>query len=382
MYINYKMKYSLLFALGFFQISIVWGQTPLMDNPELINEINHTIDLIYNFEFEEASHRIETLEIKNGQHPTNYLLRALILYWRERPFVSESEIFLEYESYLYKAIELAAEYDKDERLEEEGIFYTMAGYSLLTELYSEEGSGMKVLGSAKKAYKLLKKGFELMEEFPDFYFPTGLYNYYRIKYPEIHPFYKSFLWLFVNGDMELGLSQLVIATQKGIFTQREAYIYLFHIYLRYQNQPEIALPYAEYLIGRFPGNTRFKTLYLEAMIFNSSDSIPQNIIDSLITDKKDIYRLAGLLFQGFLSEQKGSYKESERSLSEALELYNSMGKEYDHYLSLIYVGIARLAVIEENKERAVEYYKMALKLDPYIPVTEEAEGYINSINEG
>ncbi len=375
------MRYSFLLVICTFQISWVMGQDPLMDDPETIKEINHAIELIYNFEFEEASLRIDTLEIKNGQHPANYLLRSMILYWRERPFVSESEPYLEYESYLNKAIKLAANYDKDERLVEEGIFYTMAGYSLLTELYSEDGSGMKVIRSAKKAYKLLKKGFDLLEKFPDFYFPTGLYNYYRVKYAELHPFYKSFLWLFVDGDLELGLSQLKTATRKGIFTQREAYIYLFHINLRYQNQPEKALPYAEYLTNRFPDNTRFKSLYLEAMVFNRSDSIPQKTIDSLLADKKDIYRLAGLLFQGLSYELKGLYKESGIYLTRALNLYQSMDREYDHYLSLIYIGKARLAIYQEDEESAKKYYKMALKLDSYVPVIEEAEGFLHSSDE-
>ena len=375
------MKYHLLFIIYFLQISISSGQSPLMDDPESIDEINQTIDLIYNFEFEEASRRIDALDIKNGQHPANYLLRSMILYWRERPFASESKYYLEYEGYLNKAIEVAEGYKNNEGLVEEGLFYRMSAYSLLTDLYSEEGAGMKVLGSAKKAYKLLKKGFDLLEEFPDFYFPTGLYNYYRIKYPELHPFYKTFLWLFVNGDMELGLSQLVTATEKGIFTQREAYIYLFHIYLRYQNEPEKALPYVEYLTKKFPGNTRFKSLYVEALVFNHSDSLPQITVKTLLEDKKDIYKLAGLLFQGLFYEQKGLYKESKNYLSSAFDLYQSMDREYDHYLSLIYVGKARLAIYEGDEESAEENYELALKLDPFIPVIEEAEEFIKTKDE-
>jgi tetratricopeptide (TPR) repeat protein len=241
---------------------------------------------------------------------------------------------------------------------------------------------MKAIGSAKKAYNSLKAGFELKEEFPDFYFSSGVYNYYREKYPELRPFYKTFLWLFVNGDMDLGLEQLKIAAEKGVFTQREALIYLFHLYLRYENNPAIALPYTQILVDRFPGNYRFKCLYIEAMVFDQCDSIPDEMIHSLMEHENLLYQLAGNLFKGLFLEQIGDVMKSREYLEKAQEIYESMDKEYAHYLSLIYTGLARLSIKNDELEDAKKLYKKAIKSDPYVPVMEEANNFLKSNGDG
>ena len=322
------------------------------------------------------------METLLGNRPAPHFLRSMILYWRDRPFKADTEPYKNYIYELETAIELATPFQDDEKLREEGEFYILAGYGLLTDFYNEADLRMKAVGSAKKAYSSLKEGFELKEKFPDFYFSTGIYNYYREKFPEIHPFYKAFLWLFVNGDMELGLEQLKIAAERGVFTQREALIYLFHLYLRYENKPQVALHYAEILIQRFPGNYSFKSLYVEALIMNQSDSVPAEMLNSLLTHEKNLYKLSGLLFSGFLAEQRNDILEAREYLDAAMSLYEDMNREYEHYLSLIYTGMARISLRENDHEDAANYYKLALKCEPYVPVKDEAEGYLNLVGDG
>jgi hypothetical protein len=337
--------------------------------------MNRTIDLIYNFEFDIAYLEIDTLENQLGDHPANHLMRSMILYWRDRPFKEDTDPYHEYQQELETAIELAIPFRENEDLYEEGAFYILAGYGLLTDFYNSVGHRMKAIGSAKKAYNSLKEGFELQEKFPDFYFSSGVYNYYRVKFPELNPFYKAFMWVFVNGDMALGLEQLKLASREGIFTQREALIYLFHIYLRYENNPELALPYSRILVDRFPGNFRFQCLYIENMIY-TNDSISDGMIDSLIKHEDIFFQLAGNLFSGLISEKQGKYEAARYYLRIADEKYEEMGRDDLHYLSLIYTGMARLAIDQEKNEKARKYYKLALKTDPYVPVRSEAEQYL------
>ena len=348
----------------------------------LVDRMNKAIDLIYNFEFDIAYEEIDTLENQLGDHPANHILRSMILYWRDRPFKEDTDPYLEYQKELETAIELATTFQENEDLYEEGEFYILAGYGLLTDFYNGVGQKMKAVGSAKKAYNSLKEGFVLKEKFPDFYFSSGVYNYYRVKFPELHPFYKAFLWVFVNGDMDLGLEQLKIASEEGIFTQREALIYLFHIYLRYENKPDLALPYSQTLVERFPGNTKFKCLFIESMIYNNNDSISKETLDSLIYHEDIFYQLAGNLFSGLITEKQGKFEAAKYYLRIAMEKYEEMGRDDEHYLSLIYTGMARLAIDQQDNDSARKYYKLALKTDPYVPVRSEAEGFLRKSDDG
>jgi tetratricopeptide (TPR) repeat protein len=376
------MKIYLSIILLVISISRLSAQEFILNNEHLVHKINQTLDLIYNFEFEEAYGKIDSMEDNLGRHPVIHFLKSMVLYWRDRPFKIDSEPYLEYQKELETAIELAIPFQDDEKLREEGEFYILAGYGLLTDLYNEVGYRMKAIGSAKKAYNSLKEGFELKEVFPDFYFSSGVYNYYREKYPELRPFYKTFMWVFMSGDMDLGLEQLKIAAEKGVFTQREALIYLFHLYLRYENNPAIALPYTRILIDRFPGNYRFKCLHIEAMVYNRCDSIPHEMIQSLIQHEDVLFQLAGNLFLGLMMEQDNDIKQSQFYLETAQELYETMDREYDHYHSLIYTGMARLALKKNELDDAKKYYKKALKSNPYVPVMEEANRFLKSNGDG
>jgi tetratricopeptide (TPR) repeat protein len=376
------MKLFLSLLVFVISISNSVSQESIIEDSVLINRMNRTIDLIYNFEFDIAYLEIDTLENHLGDHPANHLLRSMILYWKDRPFKEDTDPYLEYQNELETAIELANPFQENEDLHEEGEFYILAGYGLLTDFYNGVGHRMKAIGSAKKAYNSLKQGFELKEKFPDFYFSSGVYNYYREKFPELHPFYKTFMWVFVNGDMELGLEQLKMASKEGIFTQREALIYLFHIYLRYENNPELALPYSKTLVDRFPGNYRFRCLFIENMIYNNRDSISGDMIDSLINHDDIFFQLAGNLFSGLISEKKGKFEAARYYLKTANKKYEEMGRDDLHYLSLIYTGMARLAIDQEDNEKARKYYKLALKTDPYVPVRSEAEHFLHKNDDG
>ncbi len=376
------MKLFLSFIVFVISISNSVSQEFILQDSALIHRMNRTIDLIYNFEFDIAYLEIDTLENQLGDHPANHLLRSMILYWRDRPFKEDSDPYIEYQNELETAIELAIPFQENEDLYEEGEFYILAGYGLLTDFYNGVGQRMKAIGSAKKAYNSLKEGFELKEKFPDFYFSSGVYNYYREKFPELHPFYKAFMWVFMNGDMELGLEQLKVASEKGIFTQREALIYLFHIYLRYENKPELALPYSRLLVDRFPGNYRFQCLFIESMIYSNSDNISGDMVDLLINHDDIFFQLAGNLFSGLISEKKEKYEAARYYFRIALEKYEKMGRDDLHYLSLIYTGMARLAIDLEDNQKARKYYKLALKTDPYVPVRSEAEKFLQKSEDG
>ena len=370
------MRKTLLILLFFIIMSDSFGQTPLLENSPLISRINHTLDLIYNFEFDAASDSIVMMRQDIGDHPGLHFLEAMIIYWRDRPLDVGSDMYSRYEGELQRTIDLAEPYLSDKALYVEGNFYKLCGYGFLTDLYSEEGGSFRVIGTARNAYKYLKKGFEMEEEFPDFHFTTGLYNYYREKYPELRPFYKSFMWLFMDGDLKKGLEYLEEAATRGIFTKREAYIYQFHIYARYENNPYLGYAPINYLANRYPRNTRFKCYKIESLFSLDSLEGIVPLIDELKNEEQEFYRLSYTLFQGMYLEQTGQLQESFKIYLEALAISNTMKKRYLHYESMAQAGLARVYDSWGNKDKAILHYKIALDLEPYVPVLEEANQYL------
>lgn len=366
-----------LLILFVISATFVFAQTPLLKNSESVNALRTTLDQIYNFQFEEAEKRIENQEHHLGIHPANFLIRALLIYWRDRPLIPGSEMYLQYEIYLKEAIDLSESFIDRETLQMEGMFYSMAGNALLAELYSEEGVGFKVINAAKKSYKYLKSGKERMEEFPDFYFSTGLYNYYREKYPELYPFYKSFMWLFARGNMEQGIEQLKMAEQSGVFSRVEATIYLFHIYLRYENNPEMAYPYARKLVENYPKNLKFISHLIEVLVGMNQFDQAERWLYLLNRAERPVFRMAAMLFTAIICEKRNQLDEASRLLEKAFALHEELRSSNFHYLSMLYATEARVADKRNNMELAREFYKKALKSDPYVPVREEAFNYLN-----
>jgi tetratricopeptide (TPR) repeat protein len=381
-------EYSLYFAMIYYfrgcllliyliaPIPGLMSQIPLLENQKAIDSIYITLRHIYNFEFDEAERMIAENANGLGEHPANYITRAMILYWRDRPLAPETEPYHQYEEYLHKVINLSEPFLESDSLYVEGVFYSMSGYSLLAELYSEEGTGLKVLNTAKKAYSYLKTGKDLVEVFPDFYFSTGLYNYYREKYPDLYPFYKSFLWLFPSGNTDMGIDQIKESKSIGVFTRVESSIYLYHIYLRYENNPDKADLYIKALIDSFPANTRFKSLYTENLVAMGNYQEADLLADTLMNEDKPFHRLSGTLFKAMIFENEGRFDEAETYLDKAIGIEEGMDKKYFHYVSMIYAAKARIADKKGNYEVARDMYKLALKNDPYVPVRDESRAYL------
>ncbi len=359
------------------------AQAPLYvyGNPVWTNKIDSALKLIYNLEFDKAEVRIREIESHYGQHPAVLLLKAEMVFWKNRPLQKNTDPYNEYMGLLNKVVEQSQTLfpDKDDDMEKN--FYLMSGYCLLTEQYAEDNDLWSVLTNAKYAYKYLKNGMGNETKIPDYYFTTGLYNYYRVEYPELHPFYKPFLWLFMDGDKKLGIEDLKKASQSALFLKEQANIYLFHIYLRYENNPAKALPYAKFLDEAYPNNLRFKCLYAEALYY-SRDFTPLDSLARLLAGQsKKFYSIPGYLFKGLVAEHNNNLPEAKKYFNFSLSQASGNEGEDDHYLAMNYAGLARVAIRENNIDDAKKYYTLAAKTEPYIPVKEEANAFLSKYDQ-
>lgn len=312
-------------------------------------------------------------------HPVVPLLKAMTLLWANIPTI-DGELFFEMESYLDQAVEQAKLADPD--LEDpEMIFFAMASYGLLAEYYADQGHNMKAVGEASRAYGLMKKGFKIVDEYPEFLLTTGLYNYFREKYPEKHPVYKPLVWFFRSGNMELGLQQLQKACDPSIITHVEAYVYLSYIYLRYEYAPEKAQHYLGRLIELYPNNYYAKAKYLESLA-NPDDfkHAPLDMILELVGHENPYYKLAGYVFLGYFKEKVDhNLVKSEFAYRKGLQYGDQIPHHGEYFKSLGYLRLGKILKDQGNYEEAEEMLRFSVKFAETDQIKDEAKSLLSEI---
>ena len=374
--ITKDLKYAVLTILMCFALQV---QAQVFEKGEIQNLVKRGANHIYNSNQDSAYYYANMVEELLPDHPVVPLIRGMAILWTNIPTISE-ELFIEMESKLDSAIYLARK--NDPNLEDpEMIFFAMSAYGLLAEYYADQDFTMKAMGEANRAYGLLREGFDLVDDYPEFLFTTGLYNYFIVKYPEKHPIYKPFLWFFKSGDKDLGLKQLEKASKTSILTDVEAHVYLSYIYLRYEYKPELAQKHLSILCEKYPNNFYAKAKFLESLANpNDFKNAPLQMIYSLISHENPYYNLAGYVFLGYYEEViiKNS-KKAEFAYRKGLEFGDKIPDHGEFFKSFGYLGLGRLLVNNAQNKEATEILNLALEYSETSLVTSEARKLLSKI---
>jgi tetratricopeptide (TPR) repeat protein len=374
------MKKVIYFLLGLFWLNFT-AQAQLLNDPTNLNLTSLALDKIYNAEFGEARKYIEQIKKNYPKHPIIPFLNAYAISWENMPLQKGQTEFTYYNQYLQLSLQYAQNLLKSDKNNLEGIYFTMAAYSLLAIHESESGDFMTAVGYGKNAFQYIKKGFNLTEKFADFYFSTGVYKYYAIQYPETHPIAKPFAAFFPEGNKAKGLEYLHIAGQNSRFSKVEAYMYLHAIYAKYEQNNYQAWLSAQQLVSLYPNNSFFWLRNCESLIALGRYAEAEAILPKFSAKNKSIYQAAQNLFKGIIQEKY--YK----NLTIAQNLYNQViglnkvDKRYTKdYQAFAHAGLARIAHQTGDKPKAKENYKKALKLSEYEGLKLEAKNYLKNNN--
>jgi hypothetical protein len=372
-----QSKYNkYLFALTV----ILWLSVPASAQHKLLEDsratflIQQSVDSIYNLNFTAADSLMAVLEKRIGDHPGNSLLRAFYLNWKFKPLKDGDDAYNKFEAYLNKAItqsESMLEKDEDDV---EANFFMLAGHAFLADLYATNGKNLPALGEAKSAYKYIKIGFDQLDSNPEFYFSSGIYNYYREKYPEENPFFKPFLWFFRSGDKEKGLEMLKKGSQKASFSKAECFTYLFHIYLRYENNPEKAIQYSKTLKDKYPKNLHYTASFIENRFrMNQYDDLLVEVKKLLASDKKYYQYLGEIFYGNYLELVDKKMDEALLHYKKADEIGEQEKCRIPHYDSMMYLGMGRTYRKKNMESEAVAYFKRSVKSAEYQAYRNDAE---------
>ncbi len=366
------MKRILLFVL--LHVSLI-SQGQILTDSSLRRTILNALDHLYNFEFSEADPYIRQLQTRYPQHPVGFVLKAAELQWQYFPLKDNPAATAQFVDAATKALDLCEKRLDQNDNDAEAIFFALTAHGYLALKFNNEHEQMKAVGESRRAYRYMKDGFKLMDKNPEFYFTTGLYNYYVERYPMEHPIVKPLMVFFQNGDMALGIRQLETATKRGLFTQAEASYYLAHIFLKYETQPGHALTYLRPLTTRYAKNPLYCMLNTEALLLAGQYDEARPSLQYLRKMPYKWLNVATDTFNGLLAE-KVNHNDSEAAgyYQNALKqpVVENYTKEYHAFAN---AGLARIAARAGNRAQAKAYYKQATDIGEYKSIHQEAKAF-------
>jgi hypothetical protein len=349
---------TLLFSINYS------AYTQILRDTSRIQRAKECIGDIYNSHFNEAEEICNQFGADFPDSPVPPLIRGMIIYWKNFPLLPSSPERDSYESELKLSISISEKNSPQPGDEAEYLLADLCARGLLLVFYSDNDLSSEVIPMAAGTYHFLRESFRFTSVYPDFCFFTGLYNYYREKYPMIHPVYKAFALLFPAGDVNKGLAELQKAASEGTVLDAEAGFMLSWIYAGYEYDYEKSLKYSRLLYEKYPGNSSYLANYIKFLLLvKQYDEAEKLIFSAGSKINNTFFRAQITVFNGILKEKKY------RDISAALECYREglnylvpfgdFGNEYSAYACY---GLSRVYAADKTGDLKRRFRKEANRL--------------------
>lgn len=372
------LRFYLFLSIFVFVTNQGFGQAPILDDKAAIDSLRKATEHIYNGNFDQSELIMSRLRSRYHPHPALILLGCISSFWKHFPINSKPKEFDAYLKNLQFVVDLSEKMQVRYPKSPEPIFYQMMANLILARHHSESGEYIKAVNETRKAYPLIKKGFSLKANYSDFYFSTGLFNYYREVFPENHPMYKPFTIFFPQGNKALGIKELEIASQKAIFCRGEAFIFLGIIHMRDLYQVPAATKYATQLHETFPGNWLFSMTYAECLIESKKFEQAEPIVTKLLGRSETTALQTGFYLKGLMEVGENKEESAKASFLKSIQYGKSKDRMTKGYLGLCYNELGKMAKAEGRTEQAKKLFKLALENCVFKKVRDDAKraGYL------
>jgi hypothetical protein len=348
----------------FFNADTLYGQ--ILNDSSALSVLKRGIDSIYNFNFADADSSLEELKTRFPGHPVIYLMNGLITYWENYPMIPSSPSHNSYENDMYSCIRLCEE-KKDTADYAEFLITNLGARGMLLTYYADNNFSDNVFPLASGTYRYVRESFDYTSAYPDFYFFTGLYNYYREAYPDAHPVYRLLAFLFPRGDREIGIQEMGISSQKSIILKAESFFFLAHIYLNFENNYHQAYIYSKSLHELYPGNLCYLSYYLRNLLLIKKYQEAEKVIKFYEAKISNSFFRAQLsIFYGILQEKYyRNYELAMKYYNDGIKRLSVFGYYGDEYASYGYFGLSRISEINYDRSGRREYRKKAIDRTSY-----------------
>jgi hypothetical protein len=350
---------------------------PILQDAKVMAQVKVVMDHINGHDFTKSARELATLRRMVPEHPIADLLDGLTDYWQYYPVYADELKAKNYRTKLNACHEKSALMLDADANSIEGTFFSMMTDMMLAKHYSDRGESVTAINYTRKSFGYIKRGFELKAKYVEFYFTTGLYDYFRIAFPEKNPVMRSFMWMFPDGDKVRGLQELEVAFSMSTFTRADAAVFLTRIYLYFENNPVKAVYYSGSISNEYPTNPHYILGYAESLLAAKRYQEALPLIQKLQAMPEEYYTTAGLIMLGWY------YELGEKDMAKANFCYvkgtelakKQKGRLYDNLKGIALIGLARSWHQNLDTKRAYAYYQRAAKLVAYPDLKREAENF-------
>jgi len=348
--------------LSFF-LSTIAIHAQILKDTASINLIRKGIDYVYDFRFDEAREVYRKLNQTYPGNPVTHLFSGMITYWENYPLLPTSAAHDSYEEDLRLCIDLS-EKKNDPDNSTEHLLSNLCARGMLLMFYADNDLSMEVFPLATSTYHYIRQSFNYTSFYPDFFFFTGLYNYYREAYPEAYPIYKALAFLFPKGDKAKGLKELKIAADSSIFLRAESYYFLSIIFLNFGNNFQQASAYSKSLHELYPHNIEYLAEYIKnLLLIKQYDEAEKIIIPSGSEITNQYYQAELSIFNGILMEKKyHDYDQASKCYLKGARDISIFGDYGNEFAAYAYFGLSRISDAKGDKQYKKIYRKLAVRL--------------------
>jgi hypothetical protein len=337
----------------------------LLQDAQARSLITQGLNHLYQYNFKEASEDFKALKSAHPKHPAAYLLTAMQYEQQYFPLKDHPAQSKAYLAFLEIAYNLAQEtYEKNPN-DLEASFFCTASLGFLAAYEADNQNFMKAVSHARKAYAFMKIGIKNTDRQPEFLYSSGIYNYYRVAYPDLHPVIKPLMFFFEDGNKRTGLSMLEAGTRKTIFVRNESLFYYSYVFNKYEGTPHRGLPYNTQLIQQFPNNHWYILQRAELLTLSGQYDAAGPFLDQLEKINSPYFKGAAQVFRGMREE----FFTKKYSVAEAFYA-KSLGYPWEERFTkdirgLALLGISRLEHRKGNKSKATEFARKAADFVEY-----------------
>jgi tetratricopeptide (TPR) repeat protein len=377
------INYSILSVLVIlFEVSISHAQW--IEDRVIDERVQHSIDELYNFEFDKAESDISEVIRMRPDHPVGYFFRAMIQWERIiSKFDDESQ-----DEKLYKMLDVVVEIC-EKRLDGNpedvaAMFFKGGAVGFRGRLRANRGKWLGAANDGIVALPLVRKAYELEPNNYDVLLGIGIYNYYAAVIPGKYPIVKPVMIFFPSGDRKKGLEQLRQASLHAKYAQVEATYFLMQNYFTYEKNYTSALELARKLHEKYPNNSMFyrylgRCLVITGYLGEANDIFidilnryTQQQLGYDMYDAREAYYYIGkfeFLAGRFDTALKNFYTCDE--ISRKLDKEESSG-----FMSLANLIIGMIYDAQGKRQYAIQQYKKVLAMKEYENSYQEAHKYI------
>ena len=330
----------------------------LINDTGTLDKVRTGLNQVYNCDFDAAENTLVYLRNSYPSHPVTSFFEGLIYYWKYYPLIPGNQGAVEFEEVMEETWQ-RSRLLKENGNEIEGVFFELMSRSFIVMYYADNGNSSKAISHLGKIYRDIMASFDLQEQFNEFFFMTGLYDYYREAYPEAHPIYKPAAMFFRKGNKTRGLEMLRYAAEETNFMRVEAALFLSLIYINFENKIDSAVIFASQLHQDFPDNGYFLSKYVEMLLVDQQYETALDPILQLMS-MDEYNKMKGTVFMGIYEEKKLNNVEKSRIYyEEGLRLAEAFDERANYIKAYAFIGLSRYFLDKGDDKQARTFKKKA-----------------------